>query len=252
MNGPAMLMLEQAQANFIATINEGPEALDLALFSGPVDRVLLGLKAHANTISHARLVALEETFPLLRQEIGDSQFNAMSRNFVETAEARGCDNNGIGGQFPAFLFSQGANQSLCNLAAIEWAWLESYHAADATPILSHDLAGLDEAALLALPVAPHPSLRLVPITAPLAAVLEELGGQLPAAIAVIRPCAEVRLLPLDPLEYTLAAICFEKNCTLGNLIAVALEQSHEQAPLEPILTLIGAGALISIGILGAE
>ena len=65
-----MLSLKAAQANFIATINDGPDALDHSLFDGPIDRVMLGLKAHANTISHARLVALEETFPLTRQALG--------------------------------------------------------------------------------------------------------------------------------------------------------------------------------------
>ena len=67
----AMFSLEAAQANFIATINHGPAALDHTLFDGPLERVLLGLKAHANTISHARLVALEESFPLTRQALGD-------------------------------------------------------------------------------------------------------------------------------------------------------------------------------------
>ena len=50
-----MLSLEAIEANFIDTINNGPDVLDPALFAGPLDRVLIGLKTHANTISHARL-----------------------------------------------------------------------------------------------------------------------------------------------------------------------------------------------------
>ncbi len=72
-----MLSLSDAQGNFIDTINEGPDRLDALLFAGSTDRVLLGLKAHANTINHARLVALEETFPLTRQEIGEAPFNLL-------------------------------------------------------------------------------------------------------------------------------------------------------------------------------
>ena len=59
-----MLSLEAIEAKFIDTINNGPDVLDPALFAGPLDRVLIGLKTHANTISHARLTALEATFRL--------------------------------------------------------------------------------------------------------------------------------------------------------------------------------------------
>jgi hypothetical protein len=242
-----MLSLTEAQANFINTINQGPAALDPALFAGPIDRVMLGLKAHANTISHARLVALEETFPLTRREMGDAEFNAMSREYAETAAARSADSNAMGGEFPAFLRTHDVALGLCELAEIEWHWLESYHAADIEALSANDLAGLDEATLLDLPVAAHPSLRLIRVTQPLAAALEGLAGLTPAAIATIRPEAEVRLLPLDALQLALASRAAEKNCTLGNLIELSLEQTAERAPLEPILHLIGAGALIKAG-----
>jgi hypothetical protein len=39
----------------------------------------------------------------------------------------------------------------------------------------------------------------------------------------------------------------EKNAVLGNLLAIAIEQAGEQAPLEPIFHLISAGALIKAG-----
>jgi hypothetical protein len=40
-------------STFVATINDGPGALDTTLFIGSPERIILGLKAHANTISHA-------------------------------------------------------------------------------------------------------------------------------------------------------------------------------------------------------
>lgn len=247
-----MPTLEYAQSNFIATINHGPDALDQSLFAGPIDRVLLGLKAHANTVSHARLVALEETFPLTRAEMGEQLFNQLSRQYTESAQARASDNNAIGQYFGTFLATHSVDAALCDLATIEWAWLESYHAPDATPLHSSELAGLDEATLLAIAVSPHPSLRLVQTTAPLADALDVLAGQMPAAIATLRADTDVRLLPLDALEYVLALQLYKNNCTLGNLIGLALEQAGDRAPLEPILTLIGAGALVGFGIIGAE
>jgi hypothetical protein len=238
-----MSSLADAQNNFIDTINYGPDRLDPALFAGPPDRVLLGLKAHANTISHARIVALEETFPLTRQHLGDAVFNALVRDFVESAAAKACDANRIGLGFPDCL----SDPAISELAQIEWAWLESYHAAEAVPLTFGDLAALDEKALLALAVAPHPSARIVALSVPIASALQELSGQHPAAILCVRPDAEVRLVPLDAVQFAVFAASAQKSATLGNLLAVALEQAGEQAPLEPILHLIGAGALVKAG-----
>jgi hypothetical protein len=242
-----MLSLAETQANFIDTINGGPDVLDPVLFAGPIERVLLGLKAHANTISHARLAALEETFPLTRREMGEAAFNVLSRGYAETAAARAADSNSIGQYFADFLREQSLVASLCELAEIEWNWLQSYNAADAVALTPADLVILDEQTLLGLPVDVHPSLRLIQVTVPLAAALEDLAGHQPKALATIRPDAKVRLLPLNGIELALAQRATEKKCTLGNLIELSLEWSSERALLEPILHLIGAGALIKAG-----
>jgi hypothetical protein len=235
--------LDDAQTNFIETINNGPDRLDPCLFAGPPDRVLLGLKAHANTISHARIVALEETFPLTRQHLGDRMFNALAREFIETDIARASDINNIGHTFPEML----TDPVTTELARIEWAWLESYHAADAVPLTLADLGGLEEADLLALQVVPHPSTRFLQITSPLASALNDLAGTCPAAILCIRPSAEVRIVPLEPAEAAVSRAASEENATMGNLLAAAIEQSGDADPLGPVMMLIGAGALVMGG-----
>lgn len=238
-----MPTLTDAQANFIDTINDGPDRLDPMLFAGPPDRVLLGLKAHANTISYARIRALEETFPLTRQHLGDAAFNKVARGFVETNVVRASDVNRIRLGFSDYLSDAATRE----LAQIEGAWLESYHAAEAGPLTLGDLAALDEAALLALAVAPHPSVRTVNISVPIASALQEMAGQQPAAILCVRPDAEVRLVPLDTVQLAVFAASNEKSSTLGNLLTIAIEQASEPAPLEPIYQLIGAGALVKFG-----
>jgi hypothetical protein len=240
-----MHLLEQAQANFIATINEGPDALDHCLFAGPIDRVLLGLKAHANTISHARLVALEETFPLTRQALGEEPFNQLSRAYVETAAARAFDSNAIGKGFAEFLVEGGAGPSNAELAAIEWAWLKSYHAVEALPLGLPDFAGLTEDQLLRFAVRAHPAAHMISITAPLSDQLAEITAVIanPAAILAIRPEAEVRLVPLDAATVAVFAAS-KKASTLGNLLALAAEQPDITDPSGPVITLLGAGALM--------
>lgn len=242
-----MPRLNKQQNNFIDTINKGPATLDPALFSGPADRVLLGLKAHANTISHARLVALEETFPMTRNMLGDDMFNGLSRSFTETEAGRASDANNIGADFPDFLIQRDVNQSAVDLSKIEWAWLESYNAAEAQPMELSLLGTLDEASLLTLPISLHPAARMIRMSAPLSDELSELGDSSgKAAILISRPEAEVILLPIGELD----ALIFDalvEQCEISNLLELILEQGGEDAPLEPILTLIGAGALITTG-----
>ncbi|MGB5076686.1 MAG: putative DNA-binding domain-containing protein [Sphingorhabdus sp.] len=238
-----MPSLSEIQDNFIDAINNGPGRLQNHLFSGPVDRVFLGLAAHANTISHARLVALEQTFPRTLEHLGKPSFNNISRDFVDTANARASDPSSIGRQFPDFLPDPASRE----LARIEWAWLQAYNAAEAEPLTLADLNGIDERSLLKMPVAPHPSARAVSISCPIAAALHELAGVQPKVVLCIRPHAEVKLLALDDVQSAIFSGSSAIDVVLGNLLHIAIEQSEEEAALAPILELISAGTLIKTG-----
>ena len=241
-----MLTLELAQNNFIETINNGPDALDMHLFSGPFDRVVLGLKAHANTISRARLIALEASFPRTVEQMGAGNFNDVARAYIETNAARRSDNNAIGAYFPAFLQSSDCNVQTVDLAHIEWAWLQSYSAADRVALSLADLAQFSETILLSKNVRWHPSTRLVALGSGLPDALPELAETKNAnAVLVVRPDAEVRLLALDSVTAQIARAA-EKSICIGNLLTLASELGDEANPIGPVLTLIGAGALIAM------
>ncbi len=238
--------LEKAQANFITTINEGPAALDPHLFAGAEDRILLGLKAHANTISHARLVALEDSFPLTRAAMGDADFNTLSYKYCETAIARASDANTIGAGFANYLATRVA-ADMADLARIEWAWLESYHSAEATPLALTDLAALDESRLLALGITCHPAARLIRLASPTFNLIPELGDMVNVtSVLITRPDTDVRLLAIDTVSAQIFARA-QNTAIMCNLLEITTEQGDEAEPLAPIITLIGAGALIVTG-----
>jgi hypothetical protein len=241
-----MPSLTEAQRIFVATINEGPDALDPTLFTGASERVILGLKAHANTINHARLVALEESFPLTRGELGEERFNELSRDYVEMAEAKASDLAHIGRHFTPFLQNSNISAAIGDLAAIEWAWLESYHAEDRTPLTLEAVSAMTEADLLALPIILHPATRHCVLHAPLAASLAHLTKEaVPAAVLIVRPDAEVRLFAIDERTLRVAQNCLHPT-TIGNLLALASEQGKDADPIGPVLTLIGAGVLVAM------
>ncbi len=235
--------LSEQQDNFIDTINDGPDLLDPRLFSGPIDRIMLGLKAHANTISHARLVALEETFPRTRHALGEDTFNALSRDYCDTAEARACDNNNIGANFADYISGILADASTGDLARIEWTWLASYHAIEAEPLTLLELSTIPESALLSVSVDRHPAAMIVMLNAPLSAELDEVqSNHSVTALLITRPKNEVQLVPLSALDAAIFA--FTQNSTnIGNLLSQTIEQDSDEA-LGPILKLIGAGALM--------
>ncbi len=239
-------ILEESQNNFIDTINQGPNALNPDLFDGPIDRIILGLKAHANTISHARLVALEETFPMTREAMGEDIFNGLTREYVELDHVKRHDNNELGVHFEAFIRPTCAPE-FADLAAIEWAWLKSYNAADASPLSLEQLAQFDEETLVAQNITLHPAVQIIALQAPLAQPLSELNKIMhnPNTILITRPDAEVKLLPIDAIA---AKLIYESKLItpMRNLLAIATETEDINNPLQPLLTIIGAGALTSV------
>ncbi|WP_439568344.1 HvfC/BufC family peptide modification chaperone [Sphingopyxis sp.] len=227
--------MREGQAAIAAALLRGPDHLPATLFAGDGAAVLRGLRVHANTISHARLVALEDTFPRIRDHLGAAEFNRVSRAFLDVGGAQGRPLARIGAGFPDWL----ADPLAADLARAEWAWLECYHAADAAALMLADLAGLDETALLSLAVRRRPAVRVVALTRPAAPLLDPGLARDVRALLITRPDAEVRLLAIDPAD--VAALDMASEMTpLGNLIAHLAERHPEGGAA--VAALIAAGA----------
>src|SRR3546814_11572635 len=85
-----------------------------------------------------------------------------SRCFVEEGGAQRRSLSDIGAGFADWL----ADPRAADLARVEWAWLESYHAADAPALVLAELLGLSEADLPGLPVRRHPAASVVALPRP--------------------------------------------------------------------------------------
>ncbi len=240
-----MPSLAEGQSRFIACLQKGPAHFPDNLFSESADRALLGLKAHANTVSHARLVALENAYPKLHEHMGHEPFHAVSRDYIEQDHILTCDMNNIASNFAEFLAKRGFSETEVDLARIEWAWIKSYHSTEATALVLNDIATLDEASLLGLRVGAHPAMRLVNLTGALSPELAELGNETPDALLVARPEAEVLFHPLTQLEHDIAEKIANIS-TMGNLLASAIELGGEDTAMERLIKLIQAGVMIKI------
>ena len=222
------MRLEAVQQAMIAAILHGPDQLPGALFTGPRAAALRGMAVHANTISHARLVALEDTFPRTRALLGEAEFNRISRGYLAAGGGAHEPLATIGRDFPDTLAEDAAA-----LARFEWLWLESYHAAEAPALAMADLAGLGEDALLALIVARHPAARLsIPVI---------LDGNAALPMLLARPDAEVVATRASPGMATL----FE-SLAVPNALATLLSLDCDGA-LPALIALIEAGAITIAG-----
>ncbi|QJB69560.1 DNA-binding domain-containing protein [Parasphingorhabdus halotolerans] len=238
-----MPSLAESQSRFIACLQKGPAHFPDGMFTETKDRALLGLKAHANTVSHARLVALENAYPKLHEHMGHEQFHAISRDYIDQPHILTCDMNTIAADFADFLSAQGAGGTEIDLAHIEWAWLQSYHSQESVPLALSDIASLTEDELLSLPINAHPAMCLIRLSGPLSSQLSELGTEAPFALMVVRPEAQVLFHPLTAVEHSIAQKITNIS-NMGNLLANAIELSSGTIAMGHIIKLVQAGAIV--------
>ncbi len=241
-----MPTLEAAQQAMMRAIDLGPDHAPHDLFAAMPERIMLGLRVHANTISHARLVALEDTFPRTREWLGHGRFNTLCRDYIESPPARALPLARIGAHFPDWLahVADGAG-----LAQFEWLWLQAYHAADEPPLLLAELAGIAPDELLDLKVARHPAAHAVLVDS---AIRDAIGPEVPglgdaAAVLIVRPDAEVQLAAASRLMHALLARA-RNPLSIGNLLGAVSEPDSMDQPspddaMQALLALLDAGAL---------
>jgi hypothetical protein len=238
-----MLALREASTKFAATLRGGPDLFPDGLFAGARDRALLGLKVHANTISHARLIALEESFPHTMEAMGLNTFNAVSREWLDAGHGWACALAVIGSEFPDWLARHPDCRSFAPLARFEWLWLEAYHAAEAIPLTSEAMQMIQPSAILETIAASHPAVRIAPADASIA----ELCGfpTAPERVLIARPDSEVLIHPADTATADLLSL-FDGKSTFQTV----LETFWEDRPNEDAVT--GINQLVSIGALTLE
>ena len=230
-------MLEVQQSRWVKALLHGPAHVPWDSFAADQDAIVRAMKIHANTISHARLVAIEDSYPRTRARIGTEAFNQLSRRYLDIGRAAGLRHGQIGAAFPEFLVENCGLGVLASLAAAERAWLAAYHAAEASPLHLADLAGVDPAALLRLRIARHPAAAVVPIAPSYAAAF---APDLPPSadlLLITRPGAEVLVQSIDP-----AAAALLPSRADVTLLGSLLEQAGDEGAAA-LGRLMEAGAL---------
>jgi len=221
-------MRPDAQLAMRTALEHGPDYCPPDLFTGSVVSIVHGLTAHANTIAHARHVALEETFPRTRELTGKRYFHLVARKHLADLSVLRLPLARIGQGFAARLAGTGRD-----LAAVEWSWLEAHGAPDALALDLSAIAGLDPHAVAAAIVALHPAVRLVALWVP-ARMQWEGTATGENYVLITRPHAEVVVTGAGHAVASMLGL-LDRPRSLGDL----LERNPAAAT-----KLVSAGALI--------
>jgi hypothetical protein len=203
-------LLADVQAEFAAALRDPtmppPEGI-VGPDRGPAPR---RFAVYRNNVIAGLTNAVTGSYPAVGRIVGAEFFRAMARAFVIANPPHSPLLLDYGADFPAFIKSFEPARTLpylADVARIERAWQEAYHAEDAVPIEASALAEIPEVALADVTFRQHPSLRIVRSAYPAATIWRMNSGDDPVSavdftvaedVLIVRPDAEVAVRVLPP------------------------------------------------------
>ncbi len=193
---------------------------------------------YRNNVVAGLMEALKAAFPAVCRIVGDEFFGAMARSYVVFEPPASPILLDYGAGFPDFVagFEPAATLPyLPDVARIERAWTEAYHAPESLPLQAPDFAVIDADRLAELHLSLHPSLRIVRSRLPALTIwrmnaADGVPGPVDLAAGgedtlVVRPAAEVEVRSMPP-----GGAPFVARLADGKSIAEAVTAALTAAP----------------------
>lgn len=198
--------------------------------------------------------ALAAQFPVCRHLVGEDFFDAVAAAYVSADPPREASLQRYGDTFGRFVrgFPPCATVDyLGDVADLEFAWRESWGAADAPALRPADLADIPTHRLLDMPLTLHPAVRRLRSPHPVASIWLGHQGDGPArpperwapeAVLVCRPDVDVTVSVLDEATWALL------DALAGGLpLAEAAAMADDGVDCGPLfLALVDHGAFASL------
>ena len=244
-------------ATFVPALLD-PDCPTPASVAGPKGKTAVKrYNVYRNNVIVSLIDALAAVFPATMRITGDDFFRAMARFHVSSTPPTspllfeyGCD-------FPDFIARYEYARSmpwLADVARIERAWLDAYHAADEEPLAPESLAAVPPEQLVRAAFSPHPATRIVRSRHPAVTIFAanksdgpvgRIEATEPEDALVTRPALEVmvRRLPTGGAVFLTSLIAGE---ALGAAAGSALADDPAFDLAANIAGLLDAGAFTAV------
>lgn len=213
---------------------------------------------YRNNVTVSLVDALAAIYPAVQRITGVDFFRAMARFHVRACPPRSPLLFEYGRDFPTFIEQYEYAKALpylTDVARLERAWLDAYHAADVEPLQPSAFASLPPDKLADVVLTPHPATRIIrsdySSVSLFAAYRTERDPPASLHIAdredalITRPGLDVIVQYLPPGQSTFLEALISGH-SLGQAAAMALEDSNAFDIATGIAGLIEAGAFCAI------
>lgn len=252
-----MRSLFETQAGFADALKHPGRPAPAALATPAGQPSKRRFDVYRNNVVVGMIEALKATFPAIERLVGLEFFNATARAYLEKEPPRSPLMFRYGRTFGDFLdgFPPAASVPyLGDIARLEWARLEAYHAADREPLAIEALGEMpaDEVGQVTLDL--HPSLALIASPWPVVSLWaastdrgssDDVDMQRPEEAIVIRPEMDVdtRLLPAGGFHFITA---LKEGATLEQAALVAADRVKDFDLASHLQGLFAIGAVAAI------
>jgi hypothetical protein len=192
---------------------------------------------YRNNVTVSLIDAVAAIYPAVQRITGSEFFRAMARFYVRATPPVSPLLFDYGRGFPDFIDAYEYAQQipwLADVARIERAWLDAYHAADLPVLPAQALAEIDPARLADLCFTPHPAARIVRSAYPAVAIfaMNRQDGPVEPLCSSDREDALVTRPEQDVLVSRLpeGAAVFLSNLIDGEPLGVAAAAAFDEAP----------------------
>ncbi len=252
-----MRSLAEVQAEFAAALRDPLVPAPATLVGPDREPAPRRFAVYRNNVIVGMVNALSSAFPVIERIVGADFFQAMARAYALAEPPSSPVLMDYGAGFADFIagFAPAASLAyLPDVARIERAWREAYHAADAEPLTAEDFAAIDAAAIAGLRLTLHPSLRLLRSRFPAQTIwtMNAPDGEVrPVDLAqaedtlIVRPDTQVEVRRVPPGGAAFVA-ALGRHATLGEAAARAMAESERFDLAGNISGLIAAGAIVGI------
>ena len=252
-----MRSLADVQAEFAAALADPVVPAPVTLVGPDGEPAPRRFAVYRNNVIVGFVNTLRSAFPVVERIVGADFFEAMARAYSLAEPPSSPALMDYGASFADFIgrFAPAASLPyLADVARIERAWREAYHAADAEPLTAAGFAAADTGEIARLRLQLHPSLRLLRSAFPAQTIWtmnasnSEIRpvdlGQAEDTV-IVRPDAEVEVRRVPPGGAAFVAT-LQGGATLGEAAAMAMADDARFALAGNLAGLIAAGAIVAL------